>query len=160
MSGDFDARAGDRLEIADVIQRYAWFADVGDPVSQADLFADEGRLRFRQGDWVVGRGEIASFLSSHLAALEATCHCVATPSVTFAGPDAATSRSALSAWHRRADGRIYTLHGWYEDAWTCRAGPWQIISRQLVVAGADGRSEDGFLRPGRAAIVPVHLKRT
>lgn len=154
MTGPAGDRAAGRIEIADVVQGYAWAADSADPERQSRCFTEDGRLRFGDGAWTVGRGAIAALLGSHLDRLDRTCHQVAWPVVVFAGAGEATSRCTVTAWHRRVDGTDYVVHGWYEDGWRRTHEGWRMAERQLLVSGAVGRGEEGLRLAARGAGTP------
>ncbi len=67
----------------------------------------------------------------------ATSHHNANVLVTFDGVDRASVRTAVYAWHQRADGVTPRVWGYYHDVVVRVPAGWRIAHRQLRVLGTE-----------------------
>ena len=134
----------DRLELGDLVARYAASVDTGAAGAVADLFTTEGALVApappdHLGPTIThaGRAAIAESLGQ-LRGFPVTGHAIVGQVFDEAGtPDTATGRVACVANHlsSRDDGRIRNLvwHLHYADGYRRLAEGWRIERREMHV---------------------------
>ncbi|ACY99049.1 MULTISPECIES: nuclear transport factor 2 family protein [Thermomonospora] len=132
---------GDRVELADLVARYALHVDRRDLAALAGLFTDDAVLVLpdppeRMGPVLVHRGweEIARVMSS-LEVFPVTMHALA-GQVFDPGPEpgTATGSVACTACHlSERDGTVVNLawHLRYADIYRRQGGAWRIARREL-----------------------------
>ncbi|WP_433227351.1 nuclear transport factor 2 family protein [Actinomadura formosensis] len=134
---------GDRVELLDLVARYALYADRRDLPALAGLFTADAVLvlpdaprELHPARTFTGRDEIAGALSS-LNAIPLTFHELAGQVLDAAGPDAATGHIACVAHHltEREPGKPSDLawHLRYTDTYRRSAGGWRFASRALQI---------------------------
>lgn len=130
--------ADDRQAIVDVIHAYCRLIDGRRPDEQVLLFTDDCRVRYGR-EWIEGRADLEAFLRRAIESFAATSHLVGNIEVDFSGPDRARSESVLQAWHRLVDGDDLVVHGRYHDTWLRTGDGWHIQTRELTIAGTEGK---------------------
>jgi hypothetical protein len=150
MTGDVGPRLADRAEILSGLAAYCRLADLNRPEEQVAVFVDDCRASYGAGREIVGREALAAVLRRSLAAYSATSHLLGGTEIEFTGEDSAAVQTVVHAWHRRADGAPdVLLYGRYVDEWVRTPAGWRIRVRELRVAGAVGRDENGLHPLGR-----------
>lgn len=134
-------RIPDRHEIEQQMYTYAKAADMADIETQVGVFQDDCRILFSGDTWIEGKDALRESLRNAFTRYRQTSHAVTNISIEFTGTDFANAESLITAWHRDAEGKEWTLHGRYLDTWTRRMEGWKLQTRQIVAAGAVGRDE-------------------
>ena len=134
-------RIPDRFDIEQLMYVYTRAADHADADTQADLFIEDCRVSYSGGVWIEGREALLAVLQKAFTRYRQTSHQVSNISITFTGTDTANAESVLTAWHRGADGKEWTLHGRYVDTWIKGRAGWKLATRVIQAAGAIGRDE-------------------
>lgn len=134
-------RFPDRFDIEQVMFTYTKAADMADVEKQLTTFHADCRVRFRGDAWIEGHDELRARLANAFVRYAQTSHAVTNISITFTGTDTADAESLITAWHRDAQGKEWTLHGRYVDTWARRAEGWKLQTREIVAAGAAGSDE-------------------
>lgn len=95
-------RVDDRLEIADLLHRYAYHFDRNEPEHVATLFTDDAVIDYGPDVAPIrGRAAIVERISPGLEhTFAATSHHISNVLVRFVAPDAATVVAYVYAWHR------------------------------------------------------------
>ncbi|WP_051300910.1 nuclear transport factor 2 family protein [Actinomadura rifamycini] len=131
-------RGDDRAEICDLLSRFAFLADEGDPADAGALFAPDGVWETRDGAFR-GPGEIARVLAGYREKGVAgpgsgTRHVVTNVEVDFDGADSARSRCYWTLVGRGDDGtgRILAF-GQYQDVLRRLEHGWRLARRRVVV---------------------------
>lgn len=134
-------RFPDRFDIEQMMYRYAKAADMADIDTQLTAFHPDCRVNFSGDVWLEGHDALRTAWQSAYTRYAQTSHAVTNISITFTGTDHAKAESVITAWHRGADGKEWTLHGRYIDTWYKSVEGWKMATRQIVAAGAVGRDE-------------------
>ena len=142
----------DRQEIMAMMAAYTRCADLNQPEQQAEVFVQDGRVKYHPADWIVGRGALVEALRTALARYSNTSHHLGNIEIDFEGPDSAAAQSTVIAWHRRHDGSEWTMYGRYVDCWTRTEQGWRLAERELRAAGAVGRDASQLPPLGRASV--------
>lgn len=154
MNGQVERELLDRLEIRELVDRYARAADRFDGPAAAALFTPGGALRiFERGTDApvrerLGREAIATAFVG-LARYEVTLHVVANHLVELAG-DAATGETYCLAHHVRTIGEgeaarlsDYVMAIRYLDAYERTSEGWRIAQRHLLLEFTEERPISG-----------------
>jgi uncharacterized protein (TIGR02246 family) len=98
-------RVDDRLEIADLLHRYAYHFDRNEPALVAELFTDDAVIDYGpEVEPIRGRAAIVGRIGPGLErTFVATSHHVSNVLVRFAADDAAHAVAYVYAWHRYHD---------------------------------------------------------
>ena len=151
-------RSSDRLEIHELVARYAWSLDTGDEDAFVDCFCSDGELIWdvfeTEGRW---RGPLAlrRFISyfRHRPESAGRQHHVSNLVVT-ATASGATARSYVAVALRSADGpHLLSVMGYYEDELRREKDRWLFSSRRIrdwsgpVLARFDGQDGARSTRP-------------
>lgn len=130
-------RGDDRAEICDLLSRFAFLADEGDPAEAGALFTADGVWETHDSTFQ-GPDEIAAALQGYrdkgVAGPESgTRHIVTNVEVDFDGADSARSRSYWLLAGRGDDGtaRILAL-GQYHDILCRQEGTWRLARRRVA----------------------------
>jgi uncharacterized protein (TIGR02246 family) len=125
-------------EIEDVLARYCYAVDDGDPLAVASVYAEDGLHDAGNGLVVRGRADIEAFFRLRLARYDASAHHLANIVVQLDG-DAAHVASYVYAriWPLGSD-ECGELWGRYADDLVRSSEGWQITHRRLRVAGWHG----------------------
>ncbi|OLT37731.1 hypothetical protein BJF79_05845 [Actinomadura sp. CNU-125] len=130
-------RGDDRAEISDLLSRFAFLADEGDPADAGALFAPDGVWETRDGT-VQGPDEITRVLTGYrekgVAGPESgTRHVITNVEVDFDGADSARARCYWTLVGRGEDGtgRILAF-GRYQDALRRLEHGWRLTRRRVV----------------------------
>lgn len=148
-------RVPDRHEIEQQMYVYAKAADKADVETQVSVFHEDCRVRF-SGDWINGHAELRDSLRNAFTRYAQTSHAVTNISITFTGNDYAEAESLITAWHRDAQGKEWTLHGRYIDQWFRGTNGWKLRTREIVAAGATGRDESRLTMLQRLTLSDGH----
>ena len=149
-------RFPDRFDIEQLMYRYAKAADMADIATQLTVFHQDCRVRFSGTEWLEGHDALRGAWQKAYTRYAQTSHAVTNISITFTGTDDATADSLITAWHRGADGKEWTLHGRYVDTWYKGVEGWKITTREIVAAGAEGRDESTLTRLERFTMSDGH----
>jgi 3-phenylpropionate/cinnamic acid dioxygenase small subunit len=131
----------DRLEIADLLNRYGWALDDRDWARLATCFTADAVGLYGP---VLGRQEglaaITRICRAALEPLDSSQHLIGSHQIDVAG-DTARSRCHLHAQHTKAGtpgGDHFTLGGTYVDELVRTAAGWRIRQRELIVLWQEG----------------------
>lgn len=128
--------SSDRLDIHELIARYAWSLDTGDEDAFVDCFCPDGELVWdvfeTPGRWT-GAAALRRFIGYFRQRPESAgrqhhvSNLVVTPTAT-----GALARSYVAVALRRAEGpHLLHVMGYYEDELAREAGRWRISRRQI-----------------------------
>ncbi|MCX6433699.1 MAG: nuclear transport factor 2 family protein [Actinobacteria bacterium] len=134
-------RFPDRFDIEQLMYRYAKAADMADITTQLTVFHPDCRVRFSGDAWLEGHDALRAAWTNAYTRYRQTSHAVTNISIAFTGTDNANAESLITAWHRDAQGKEWTLHGRYIDTWYKSTEGWKLQTREIVAAGAVGRDE-------------------
>ena len=164
MSAGPGLQLADRLDLADLVHRYAAAADERDAAGVALLFTDDGVLasprpprRLGPVDEAVGRAEIEAVID-RLSGVAVTQHAVVGQVHTATGVDEATGRVACIAHHVLADGTNLVWHLTYRDRYRRLPEGWRFSRRALSVDVVEQRpvvAATGLSDDSRAHEVPM-----
>ncbi len=135
----------DRQAITDGLHWYVKWVDLNRVDKQVQIFADDGKINFSEGDdnWTQGRANIEALIHPLVQLYSATHHYITNVEIEFDGADAARSQCYLHAWHRPVDGSDdFVLYAQYHDRWARTGEGWRIKERRLKTAGTEGRDGD------------------
>ena len=122
----------DRLEIDDLLTRYATAIDTHDWDLLDTVFTPDARLDYRSAGGIAGSyPEVKDWLAQVLPMFEAMQHLVVNRAVTLEG-DTARARSIFHNPNRlTVDGEPwhFTVGGWYHDKLVRTAAGWRIAER-------------------------------
>ncbi|MGH0028875.1 MAG: nuclear transport factor 2 family protein [Myxococcota bacterium] len=130
----------DRLEIGEILARYASSLDERDWPRLATCFTPDAVGDYGMGDPLEGYAAIEALCRGTLEPLDASQHLVGSIEIDLDG-DTATSRCALQAQHTRRglpDGENYLIGGTYRDRWVRTDTGWRIAHRQLRMVWSEG----------------------
>lgn len=148
-------RFPDRHDIEQMMFRYAKAADMADIETQLTCFHPDARVNF-SGTWLEGHEALREAWKNAYTRYAQTSHAVTNISIDFTGTDDATAESLITAWHRGADGKEWTLHGRYLDTWNKSVEGWKMSTRVIVAAGAVGRDESTLTMMQRLTLSDGH----
>jgi 3-phenylpropionate/cinnamic acid dioxygenase small subunit len=149
-------RFPDRFDIEQLMYRYAKAADQADIETQLTVFHRDCRVRFSGTAWLEGHDALREAWRNAYTRYAQTSHAVTNISIAFTGTDDAQAESLITAWHRDAEGKEWTLHGRYVDTWYKGMEGWKIMTREIVAAGAVGRDESTLTRLQRFTMSDGH----
>lgn len=137
-----DAAAMARLmakdEIVDLVHRYSYYVDHRLYDEVVELFTEDCVVDFGpEYPTLRSRADLRRMFGHPEGAFATTSHHNANVLVTFEGPDRASVRTSVYAWHRRFDGTTPRLWGYYHDSVVRLAGGWRIAERQLRALGTE-----------------------
>lgn len=130
----------DRLEIADVLARYASAIDERDWKRLATCFTPDAIGAYGPGAPREGYPAIEALCRATLEPLDASQHLVGSIEIRVED-DRARSRCSVQAQHIRrglSEGDSYLLGGTYRDDWIRTADGWRIRRRELRVLWVEG----------------------
>ncbi|QDQ98845.1 nuclear transport factor 2 family protein [Tomitella fengzijianii] len=146
----------DRLDLADLVDRYAALVDDRDHDALGALFTPDAVLRQPRPpkqmdpvDEVVGRAAIAGNFA-RLDGLRATQHAVVGKVFTAGSDGAASGRIACIAHHVSVSDDRSVDHAWhltYEDVYRRTDGVWQIAARTLRLGWIEKRTVGAVRAP-------------
>lgn len=155
--------ADDRLDIQDVIARYAWALDTGDEAAFLKCFAQGAELVWEVFEEPVswrGQAALQRFIAFFRARPESAgrqhhvSNIVLEPS-----DDGASGRCYVAVALRQGDGpHRLNVMGWYEDRFVCEDGHWKISRRVIrdwsgpVLARIEGQTGERIARPHPPAL--------
>ncbi|WP_141576603.1 nuclear transport factor 2 family protein [Actinomadura sp. WMMA1423] len=131
-------RGDDRAEISDLLSRFAFLADEGDPADAGALFTPDGMWETHDSTFH-GPEEITRALTGYrekgVAGPESgTRHMITNIEVDFDGPDSARSRCYWTLIGRGEDGagRLLAFGQYHDDLHRDGEG-WRLARRRVVV---------------------------
>lgn len=130
----------DRLEISDLLVRYATAQDTRDWDLLASCFTEDATLDYDTSG-VFDRSHFVEHCQAGLAPMKATQHHVTNHVIAVDG-DAARSTSYVLAQHVRADDVTFILGGIYHDDLVRTGDGWRIAARRFVTTWTAGRLRD------------------
>lgn len=135
-------QVADKLEITDVLYRYATALDTRNRELLNDVFLEDAVFEIGAGvGHFEGAGAIADVVMLYLGGLEASQHIITNPVVELDG-DSATSHCYLHAQHylpdQRTGGNTLEIGGTYHDKLVRTAAGWRIRERELEVTWTEG----------------------
>ena len=124
----------DRLDIHEMMTRYAWSLDQADLEAFLDLFAPDGVWQTINGDRGQGRDGVRRLITPFFDRPDhaGTQHHIT--AITLEGEgDRANSRSYFSMirWDGSTGARFVTMTGWYEDRLVKLNGAWLFQERVI-----------------------------
>jgi len=123
----------DKLEITELLYRYATAIDGGDWPLLDDVFLLDATAELR-GETLEGREAIRDLIRGALSGLDASQHIIANPVIVIDG-DKAHVTSYLHAQHylidQRSGGNTFEVGGIYHDDLERSARGWRIRHRRL-----------------------------
>ena len=120
----------DRLEISDLLTRYADAVDRRDWSQWCSVFTEEAHIDYTSAGGVAGnRDEVAAWLSETLAMFSMTQHLIANQDVTIDG-DRATVRAMFYNPMQFDNGDRFFCGGWYNHDLVRTEAGWR--SQRLV----------------------------
>jgi len=127
----------DTQAIERLLFTYAYHLDMNQTKELAALFTEDCEVIYGpDGFGAKGRDAYAKTLQGVGSFFTATSHHVSNIVIDFTGPDQATVRSVLYAWHRYTR-EMPDSHVWgqYHDIIVRNKGQWQFKKRELRVTG-------------------------
>jgi 3-phenylpropionate/cinnamic acid dioxygenase small subunit len=140
---DESAYLRDRLEINDLLVRYAWSIDGKDWDTLDTVFTADAHIDYTATGGIAGSlAEIKPWLAQSLAAFPATQHLLSNSQVTIDG-DTATARTAvynpMGAATREGPLHFFFMGGIYADELVRTADGWRIKNRVEHFVWMDGK---------------------
>ena len=128
----------DKDQIIDLVHEYSYRVDHRLYDQVVELFTEDCVVDYGPG-WqpVHSRAQLREMFGHPEGGYAATSHHNANVLVTFVGPDHASVRTAVYAWHKRSDGVTPQLWGYYHDTVVRLSEGWRISRRQLRVLGVE-----------------------
>lgn len=145
-------RADDRLEIADLIHRYAFHFDRNEPELVANLFTEDTVIDYGpEFPPIIGRDAVADRITPGLETIFAvSSHHISNVIVDFLGADEARAIAYVYAWHRYvADSTVGQMWGQYHLDVRRSADRWLIAAMTLRVVATEGFHRDRMHPIGR-----------
>jgi len=128
----------DKDQIIDLVHEYSYCVDHRRYDEVVELFTEDCVVDYGPGIAPVrSRARLREMFGRGGGGFTATSHHNANVLVTFDGADRASVRTAVYAWHQRADGVTPRLWGYYHDAVVRLPEGWRIAHRQLRVLGVE-----------------------
>jgi 3-phenylpropionate/cinnamic acid dioxygenase small subunit len=130
----------DRLDIADVLYRYARCIEERDFAGAAanftaDCFADYGK---RATDQLNGSAAVEAWIGGALKHVVATSHHISNVTVRLTDSDHAEVVSYLHAWHQVPAPITPVVYGRYVDSFERTTDGWRIARRKVIAHGLTG----------------------
>lgn len=137
----------DRLDVGDVVTRYAFAVDQHDWSAFNDIFADQVHLvvpHVEQGKPTLTRDEIVQLIRDTTSGFAATHHLIVNQLVTVDG-DTASCKAYANAWHTlpTAPGTTdYVLvRGYYDFGLQRTPNGWRVSELVITFVAAEGEME-------------------
>ncbi|MFJ4525912.1 nuclear transport factor 2 family protein [Streptomyces sp. NPDC088810] len=131
----------DRLDVIDICNRMAWYADQRAWDALAGVFADKVTLDYTSlngGEPVtLAPAQIVDGWRTGLGVYTATHHLLGNHLVAVDG-DQAVCTAAFQATHRKADDSLWTLGGTYRFDLARTRGGWRIAGVVMTAIWSDG----------------------
>ena len=128
----------DKDQIIDLVHEYSYCVDHRLYDDVVELFTEDCVVDYAPGIAPVrSRAGLREMFGHSAGGFTATSHHNANVLVTFDGVDRASVRTAVYAWHQRADGVTPRLWGYYHDTVVRLPVGWRIAHRQLRVLGVE-----------------------
>jgi 3-phenylpropionate/cinnamic acid dioxygenase small subunit len=144
---------GQKLEITDVLYRYATALDTRDWALLGEVFADDAVYAIGQHGEFTGPRAIAEKISSLIGGYESTQHLIANPVIEVDG-ESAHGRCYLHALHyltaQQTGANTYEMGGTYFDEFVRTAAGWRIKHRVLEIAWREGNAGLAALAQSRS----------
>ncbi len=129
-TGTDAATVADRIEIADLLTRYARAVDTRDWTLYRQVFTPSAHIDYRSAGGIAGDVEtVAAWLEQTLAGFDMTQHLISNLEVHVDG-DEARVRAMFFNPMRTSDGTRFTCGGWYDHDLVRTDAGWR--SRRLV----------------------------
>ena len=133
----------DRIEIEELMHRYARMVDERDWKRMDEVFAPDATIDYRSTGGQAGPyRETLAWLARALEPWPLNLHFITNLSIELDG-DRARSRCYFHAQHTRRGlpgGANYVVAGIYRDAWTRTPAGWRIHARELTVLWTEGNA--------------------
>jgi 3-phenylpropionate/cinnamic acid dioxygenase small subunit len=124
-------RISDRLDIEDLLTKYAFFLDDRDFDALKELFVPGARMDYEASGGIAGeRDAVVEWLRETVSAFPMSEHVVTNRLVTVDG-DEASSRSYLYNPMQLPGGKITFLGGRYHDRFTRTPDGWRFAERRI-----------------------------
>jgi ketosteroid isomerase-like protein len=128
--------AEDRLDIQDLIARYAWALDTADEAGFVDCFAKDGELVWEVFETPAawrGHEALARFIAFFRSRPESAGRQHHVSNIVLEPSDeGAVGRCYVAVALRQGDGpHRLNVMGWYEDRYVCEDGRWKIAQRVI-----------------------------
>jgi hypothetical protein len=128
----------DKDQIIDLVHEYSYCVDHRLYDEVVELFTEDCVVDYGPGIAPMrSRATLREMFAHPGGRFIATSHHNANVLVTFDGADRASVRTAVYAWHKRADGVTPRLWGYYHDTVVRLPEGWRIARRQLRVLGVE-----------------------
>jgi 3-phenylpropionate/cinnamic acid dioxygenase small subunit len=134
----------DRLDIGDVVTRYAFAVDQQDWAAFDQIFADEVHLVVPHVDQekpVLTRAELVGLIQDTVCGFAATHHLVANQLVTVEG-DSATCKAYANAWHTLPTDQgvadYCLVRGYYDWKLARTEAGWRVSEMVITFLHAEG----------------------
>ena len=126
----------DRIQLQDVLLRYAAGLDDGDYKMYRSCFCDDVEVSGMGDSPICGIDAWLSYVRKAMSRYSATQHMLGPQLATISG-DKATTRTDLQATHylKEPQGKTFTLWGTYFTEMVRRDNGWKITRHRLVVRG-------------------------
>jgi SnoaL-like domain len=144
--------AGDRLDLIELQNSYAWGIDGKDAAQFEGVFTDDVDAQYTTLMRLQGRARLARWLESFHAPYDATQHLFSNFTFTSEG-DGVLMRSYVVAQLFVQDypgGANFVSHGYYLDRVVQADAGWRVRSRQIINLWREGNV--GLLDVGRRAV--------
>jgi SnoaL-like domain len=132
-------RLVDKDRIIDLVHSYSYCVDHRLYDDVVELFTEDCVVDFGHGNGKPVRSRVAlrQLFGHPEGGFEATSHHNANILVTFGDDDNAKVLTSVYAWHKRNDGVMPRLWGYYHDSVTRTSEGWLIAKRELRVLGVE-----------------------
>ena len=144
----------DRMEIVDLLTRYATAVDRRDWDLYRSVFTPDARIDYTSVGGTAGPvGEVCDWLAETLVMFESTQHMIANVEVELDGDDAAVTAMVFNPM-KLPDGSVWSTGGWYHhklvrtpDGWRSR----ELREEASWFQGLPGQPAGGEPGPDRAS---------
>ena len=149
--GDYAERVADRLEIHELLARYARMVDFREWQLHDDVYTDDATADYTATAGIAGSArDVMTWLDRALAAWPVNMHILSNIVVEFTGPDDATSTCYFMGPMGVGDvgsQLIITNSGLYEDRLRRTEGGWRIAHRDCRLLLMMGALPEGYEIP-------------
>jgi len=146
-----DRQLRDRIEIQDLLVRYATALDTKDWVLLDTCFTKDARVDYTSSGGIAGPySKARKWLEKALSAFPVTVHMIGNVSVAIDGDAARSTAFVLNPMrYRNADGSLhpFTVGAYYHDVLVRSADGWKIAERREVQVFLDGSMPGGLEIP-------------
>jgi hypothetical protein len=132
----------DRLAVTEAVYRYPTSVDAGDWAALRAAFVDDARVRFGNGDWIVGADVLVRGLQSHMKESLARHHLVSVYRVEVNGDDATALSYATSHVVMASDPGLSRVSvGRYHEQLVRTSAGWKISAIVYELVWAEDRRD-------------------